>query len=210
MTEDTPCAVVCNGLVEDYSWLKQSLAGYDFIIAADGGSKHLEKAGVRPDVVIGDMDSSGPVPAEIDVISYPPDKDFTDTELSIQYARDRGMERIDLYGALGDRGDHTFCNILLLASYPHQLRICDPGTTMRCCVAGQSLDVDGKRGDILSLLPLSAEVSCTAKNLKYELKGETLQRSGRGMSNLFTGNHVLVSVHSGELVIIHVFKEDSP
>ena len=210
MNADRTCAIICNGVVEDYSWLKQSLAGYGYIIAADGGSKHLEKAGVRPDVIIGDMDSSGAISPGIEVIPYPPDKDFTDTELSIQHARNRGMKRVDLYGALGNRIDHEFCNILLLASCPGLLRICDPGTNIRCCAAGDSLRVDGKPGDILSLLPVSKEVFCTTKNLKYELTEEHLLRSGRGISNLFTGDRAMVSVHSGELVIIHVFKEENP
>ena len=208
MNADTTCAIVCNGLIGDYSWLKRCLEDYDYIVAANGGSDHLMKAGVRPGVVIGDLDSSGTVPDDIEIISFPPEKDFTDAELAIRHAIAQGVERIDMYGALGGRIDHALCNMFLLASYPHQLRICDPGTTMECCSAGQSVCIAGKRGDLLSLLPVSKEVRCTGKNLKYPLNGEILKRSGRGISNILDDEKAFIEVHSGDLMIIHIYDEE--
>ena len=49
----------------------------DFVIAADGGLKYLDALGVKPDLVLGDFDSLGRVPAGGNVLRYPPEKDFS-------------------------------------------------------------------------------------------------------------------------------------
>jgi len=62
------------------------------IIGCDGGSRHLKSWGIKPDVIIGDMDSIDAAllayydSENIKIIKYPANKDFTDTELALGYA----------------------------------------------------------------------------------------------------------------------------
>ena len=48
---------------------------HDMVIAADGGYASLEAAGIVPDIAVGDFDSLGFVPAGVEVLRHPPEKD---------------------------------------------------------------------------------------------------------------------------------------
>ena len=54
---------------------------YDTVIAADGGYESLMRIGVRPDLLIGDLDSLGYEPNDVEILRYPVEKDETDTAL---------------------------------------------------------------------------------------------------------------------------------
>ena len=112
--------------VSDRSFLRTDrprtpwLASADLIIAADGGSRHALAIDVLPDVVVGDLDSLDDVThqrlkhAETRFITYPTHKDYTDLELAIRHALDRGATTITIFGALGGRWDQSLANLMLL------------------------------------------------------------------------------------------------
>ena len=49
----------------------------DFIIAADGGYRHCQEAGLTPNLLLGDFDSLETLPPAAKVLRYPVDKDDT-------------------------------------------------------------------------------------------------------------------------------------
>lgn len=86
------------------------------VVAADSGILHAEALGLVPELWLGDFDSvtedilaaNKQVPREI----FPAEKDFTDGELAIRAARDRGANGFVLAGAFGGpRPDHAFLHI---------------------------------------------------------------------------------------------------
>ena len=88
----------------------------DLIIAADAGYLNVQKAGLRPDVVIGDFDSSKKPNTDTPIETFPILKDDTDTMLAIKYGFNSGYKRFEIYGGLGgERTDHTIANIQSLA-----------------------------------------------------------------------------------------------
>ncbi|MBR2432244.1 MAG: thiamine diphosphokinase, partial [Clostridia bacterium] len=54
----------------------------DLVIAADGGYDSLLNRGIRPDVLIGDLDSIKEMPNGIELIRHPVKKDETDMHLA--------------------------------------------------------------------------------------------------------------------------------
>ena len=86
----------------------------DFVIAADGGLRHLESLGRVPDVVLGDFDSLGYTPADGEV--FPVEKDDTDMMLAVRQALQHGYREFLIYGGLdGSRLDHTVANFQTLS-----------------------------------------------------------------------------------------------
>ena len=117
--------IVADGDVRAVEGFAGELAGTGsvapLVIAADGGALKAELLGLRPDVVIGDLDSlSQGKLAELEatgaeVVRHPMDKDASDTELAVLEAVRRGATEIVIVAALGGlRFDHALANVLLL------------------------------------------------------------------------------------------------
>ena len=66
------CILFC---AAEFDALAQPIGEDDFLIAADGGLRHVQALGLTPDAVIGDFDSLGYVPEQ--AVVYPVEKDDT-------------------------------------------------------------------------------------------------------------------------------------
>ncbi|MBQ7986007.1 MAG: thiamine diphosphokinase, partial [Clostridia bacterium] len=105
--------IICGGNVGEY--IKDYIKPDDFVICADAGYDHAKKFGIKADVVIGDMDSTKFTDIAEEKRIYPKRKDFTDSELAIMYAEEKGFERVLLFGMIGTRMDHSLANIGMLS-----------------------------------------------------------------------------------------------
>src|SRR3989344_5006036 len=88
----------------------------DFLIGVDGGTKHITRLRLKPDIIIGDLDSLPRPPKGVPIIKYPRDKDQTDSELALNYALKAGFKEIIFVGFMGERLDHMISNLFLAAS----------------------------------------------------------------------------------------------
>ena len=196
------------------------LSGADLLIAADSGAHWLDRAGVPPDLVIGDMDSIEPALLQrlaaqgTEIERHPADKEASDLELAVSRAAAAGADEVVILGALrGDRLDHELANLLLLVDGEWDgidLRVVRGGTTVRSLRAGSRRELGGAAGDLVTLLPVGDAAGVRTDGLRYPLVGETL-RSGRsrGLSNEVEQAPASVSLDSGTLLIIETRKEPS-
>lgn len=205
--------IFANGALDDPAATAALLRADDWLIAADGGLRHLRAIDRAPHVLIGDLDS---VSAEevawaeahgTRVLRYPPEKDDTDLELALALARADGYKTVRIIGALGGRVDHMLGNLALLANPALEgldARIIQPGTEV-FLVRGQ-VEIEGGPGDLVSLLPvfgIAHGVTTTA--LQYPLRGESLlPYRTRGISNVMLEKRAGVSVSAGTLLCIHI------
>lgn len=84
----------------------------DLVIAADGGVKHATILNCPVDLWVGDFDSSDGLNLDIPCQAVPADKDFTDTELAVRIAQERGADQFIFLGAFGGRFDHMAAVLL--------------------------------------------------------------------------------------------------
>ncbi|HET8568607.1 MAG TPA: thiamine diphosphokinase [Candidatus Limnocylindria bacterium] len=206
--------VVAHGEAEDAD--RRHLAGADLVIAADGGALLLERWGIRPSVVIGDLDGLGSARAAalerigVTVVRAPTTKDETDTELAMAHALARGASEIVLIAGFGGpRDDHALANALLLADA--RLRgivVCAVrgATTVRAVFGGDRLVLRGGPGDVVSLLPVGGDATgVTTEGLRYPLKGDTLRiGAARGVSNLVERVPASVTLGRGTLLVFEI------
>lgn len=191
----------------------------DFLVAADGGLKYLNRLNLVPDLVIGDLDSVSA--EEIDrlrssgvrIEQFPVHKDETDLELAIQAVLRAGCRAILILGALGGRLDMTLANLFLLGLPELEgvdVRLEDGIEEVFLIQAGgaetgKALTIHGQPGDRVSLLPLGGPAhGVQTSGLAYPLRNESLYpERTRGISNILSGKQGAVSLASGRLIAIH-------
>ena len=139
------CIIVCNGDVENYELFKDMFDKDSFVICADGGSRHLRKVGIFPNIIMGDLDSSTLENVKYfqdlgtEVRTFPTEKDYTDTELAFLEAINMGFKSIKILSCIGQRFDHTLANIFLLK------KGVDSG--VECCIQNENNEITMLKGD---------------------------------------------------------------
>lgn len=204
--------IFVNGVIPDHSTVKRWVQPGDDLIAADGGTRHALAMGLRPRVVVGDLDSIEPemlaqLAAEgVELEKHPPAKNKTDLELAIERAHRDGATEIVLLGALGGRLDQSIANVLLLAQrdWPARIQLVDANEIATVIHAGECMTLEAATGSTVSLLPLSAEVTgITYMGLLYPLDNATLTLgSTRGVSNEVVSHPATVCIKTGIALVI--------
>lgn len=188
--------------------------GAELVLAADGGTVHLEAWGIEPHVVIGDLDSL-PGEARERVVArggrielHPADKDSSDTELALDRAIALGADEVIVVGALGGpRIDHAIANTLLLAAARPgraRIRLVRGPMSVRLVQGGERVELGGAEGGIVTLLAVGGDAAgVLTAGLRYPLRDETLRLgSSRGVSNEIAARPAAVSVRSGALLVV--------
>lgn len=111
-TEIKSCVIFSGAPEDDLSYCEMYLNSSSFVICADSGYKKCQLLGIRPDLIIGDFDSSDMPDADCEIISLQVRKDDTDTFHCVKEAIGRGFKDIIILGGIGTRIDHTYSNIL--------------------------------------------------------------------------------------------------
>ena len=204
--------IFANGDLPDLNKVRAILHTDDLIICADGGTRHALALGLKPNLVIGDMDSiqkeqwqqleKTDVPIEL----YPRDKNETDLELAITRAIELKPSEIIITAALGGRLDQTLANIALLADVrllTFDVRLDDGAEEIFFC--RKQAQIEGRSGDIVSLIPWGSPVhGIQTQGLRWVLNSETLYpEKTRGISNELVNTTAVVEISSGDLLIIH-------
>ena len=174
------------------------------VIAADGGLRHTQALGIRPDVILGDFDSLGYIPDDSQV--YPVEKDDTDAMLAVRVGLEWGCDFFLFYGAMdGPRLDHTVANFQTLGYLAtHGARGALIGRDYIATVLREeTIEFSEAAAGILSLFCLGASAGVTIEGLKYGLDHGTLTPDfPLGVSNHFEGKAARIAVHSGQVLAL--------
>lgn len=148
------------------------------LYCADGGANYLKELGLIPDVLIGDMDSLDKgLLAEYkeggtEVVCYPPEKDFSDTELAIERLILAGEKNLLLLGAMGGRLDHYYANLMLMASYGRRgikLHLIDDSNFISYLDEGEYL-IKKEEGYLSFFALKDSGIKLSLSGVKYPLK----------------------------------------
>jgi thiamine pyrophosphokinase len=206
--------IFANGDLPDLEKARALLCDDDFIIAADGGTRHALALGKIPNVIVGDLDSSTfdlrPLTGKgAQVIQFSHDKNETDLELAIQHALTLNPGQVIILAALGGRLDQTLGNIALISSpfiiHHSSFIICLDDGIEEVFFCHDRCEINGKAGDLVSLIPWQGEATgVVTTDLKWVLQNETLYPDKtRGISNEMLGDTAAVQIRSGSLLVVH-------
>ncbi len=189
---------------------------FDYIIAVDGGIRHLERLNMKPDLWVGDMDSSSELKIDKDFIKdlkiekLPTKKDMSDTDYAIEKALDLKPKKITMIGGTGNRIDHSLFNINLLLSLSNKSIDCKiyDGKQELIFLSSDGLSkkeiiIENKKGKTLSVVPFSDLKALSLDGFEYPLDNRNLDRySNLTLSNILSSDEAKISLKEGLCIII--------
>lgn len=202
--------IIITSYIEKKFDMKASISSEDLIICADGGYDIAASEGIRPHLVIGDLDSiKSSIPDDIKINRFNPEKDFTDLELALKTAAETDCRAVEIWGGMGGRLDHTIANIQLLSKYTASFDslVMKDGQSLCFAVCGRndlSVEIPASKNCYLSLFSLT-EKCCGVciDGVKYPLSDHTLVNTfPLGVSNEFTKEKAVLSLKNGTLLIV--------
>lgn len=189
---------------------------FDYIIGVDNGLRFLYENEILPTHVVGDFDTAKPGLVEyyqghpeIDIRTFNPVKDSTDTEIAIRRALELHSSSIVLLGGTGTRLDHVLGNIqsLMLAKEAGiPCEILDAHNRIRLISEAFTLKKAEQYGTYVSLIPLTSVVEgVDLIGFKYPLENHTFTSTGSaslGVSNELAAEVGEIRIRSGIFILI--------
>ena len=205
------CVIISGSPDTNVEEIKSLCTSDDFIVCADSGYSFAKKAGLTPNLIIGDFDSlKEELPQNTEVVKLNTHKDDTDTEHCVMECIRRGYKDFLLLGSIGGRTDHTFANIATLAflsEYNYNGIARNNGEEIRILKEG-SYEMNNKKGLIFSVFPYGCEsVNVTYKGAEYMLNNKTLTYNvSRGISNVFVDDEAEITINRGRAILLTYYK----
>lgn len=204
--------IVSGGSAPSEKLIRKELEESSFLICADSGGNSLYQYKLIPDYLMGDFDSISREAFDFfskeekcSIEEYPTDKDFTDTELVLNKARELGGKEIVFLGCTGTRVDHLMGNIGMLARCNDmgiKAYIKDENNTIE--LIDKSTIITGYKGETFSLQAYNDVVEdLNIIGAKYELHHYNLALGDpRTISNEFLKDTVEIKFNSGRLLVL--------
>ena len=196
------CSVFSAG-PDDCGWTKR-IDDLGYVIGADAGYLMAAKHGIKPDLIVGDFDSS-PQPDFFNTDVYPEEKDDTDTGIAVKDGLGIGCREFLLFGCTGGLLDHTVANIHLIAGLDEM------GCTGWIINDMQAITVRGigkfefacDPQTRFSVFSWGDECIVSYENVKYPLEHYCLtNKHPLGVSNESIDSCVNIEIESGQALII--------
>lgn len=204
-------AIIAYGENTDCEDLVREVKASDYIICADGGGEMAYRSGIIPNYLIGDFDS---IKLEVlnffkdkpvQIIQYPRDKDYTDTELCVYKALEIGCMEICIIAGVGSRIDHSLGNIGLLHLIVQRGgKGCIISKNSSIYLCKDYIVLEGNIGDTVSIIPFYGDAKgLKSKGLKYNLNNTDIEFGKPiGVSNEMTENRCSIEIKKGEILVI--------
>ena len=180
-----------------------------YVVAADGGIVHAQMLGVRPQLWIGDFDSSDPEDprgAGIERRVFPRDKDELDAELAMRAASAHGARAFVLWGAFGGRFDHTLALCSMAVDWNERgsdVLLHSGDESALPVLGGQHLAFDVTPGQTLSLLALETLTGVEMTGVRWPLRAaHVTPGTVRTMSNEATGQRIELYAAGGRGLVV--------
>ncbi|QTQ09111.1 thiamine diphosphokinase [Macrococcoides canis] len=182
-------------------------------IGVDFGTLMLVDHNIRPIAAFGDFDSIDAaqklrIESVIDIDYLPAEKNETDLEVAIQYAKDLGYDKVFIHGATGGRLDHFLGNLQTLL-HPEillstsEFYIVNAQNTIHVLTAGTHILEHETDKRYVSFIPVNDGVILSLEGFKYNTERLEINLGiTRTVSNEFVDHRAQVTVEQGMVYCI--------
>ena len=184
----------------------------DCIIGIDRGIEYLYKENIEPDVILGDFDSVDPkvlervIASKKELIKFPAEKDYTDTQLAINKAFEMAADEIVILAGTGSRVDHSLANIgLLYQCLKKGVKAYLKNSNNTIFMIDKNSILETEDFKYFSLIAFGGRVEkLNISGAKYDLNSyDLLPQDNITISNEFIGDKVEISFETGNLLVIY-------
>lgn len=199
----TSALILLNGDMRDPKPVRDAARRADAVICADGGARHAVALRLRPDFIVGDMDSlPRRLPKSWKKTLYWCDFDpeRSDLDKALDFARALGTRSVKIAGVLGGGLDHELVNFAALEESARglDLTVIDGGAARLLGPGRHRLAL--KKGGRFSLLA-APRARVTLTGARFALRDELLRRGTRGLGNRADGR-VTLTVRKGRVWVV--------
>ncbi|QYN41778.1 thiamine diphosphokinase [Gilliamella sp. ESL0443] len=185
--------------------LPSHLGNYNYIACTDGAyHSYLSKSSIKPDFIIGDLDSINSnmtIPDKTQII-HTPDQSKTDFEKALLFLNSKGVTSFTIYGASGRASDHFLGNLSVAMQYHQQLKMLFYDDYCHFFFATNHQIIRHVKYHIISLMPLSKVTGLTITGFEYPLHNQTLSLgSFTSLRNKAINDTIEISFNAGDLLI---------
>ena len=182
---------------------------FDEIIGVDNGIAHLFDRSLIPSKVLGDFDSITPdllkkvENMNIDLISYEPNKDKTDFELSLDIINEPEDKNIFIIGGEEGEIDHLFSIFSLVINYEFVTNV----TWLymdKTIVFKNNMSIFLNEGTKFSVVPITNLNKLTISGAKWNLNEENVEAgSSKTLRNESVENQIMINCNEGLFSVIY-------
>jgi thiamine pyrophosphokinase len=206
--------ILANGVPPSRETLERAVQSAACFVCADGGANVARAWGLKPEAIVGDLDSATPETLSAFTaggvrVMRDPDTERTDTEKAIQYVLSgRAYDEIVVFGATAGRLDHVVGHLSLLKKFAHHARIVLEDDHGRAWLASGNVKLDYPPQTIVSFFAVGEPAEgVTTENLSYPL---TDRRLGMGaldsISNMVTARPAQIRIRKGDLLVVVIHR----
>lgn len=207
-------AIVCNGRFPRKEYPLYLLQSADALVCCDGALQALEKRGIVPDVVIGDMDSVcgralKRFPGQVVRVE---EQETNDLSKAFRYVIENyaDVAFIHILGATGYREDHTLGNLSLLMEFERTYGLSERGISVdlvsdytTALALGDSASLDVGEGRPVSLFTPDPDLQIRSEGLRWPTDGVRLDNWWKATLNRATADRITLTLsHPAPVLLI--------
>jgi thiamine pyrophosphokinase len=200
-------ALIINGGLN--STKRDQLDNYDFIVAVDSGAEHAYKLFLKPDLIIGDLDSIDEKTIKraekdsIQILKYETNKNETDFELALKHVLDQSIKDITIIGGEYGEIDHLFSVLTVIISYQNDELISWIHGNQSIIIPNSKKIKIGNNVKF-SILPFTDLKNLNISGAQWNLKNENI-KFGKSFTlrNISIDKNIEVSVDDGKFCLIY-------
>lgn len=167
------------------------------LIAVDGGLAAFRASRTKPDLFVGDLDSTPVRPRGVTSEIYPVEKDFSDFAGALAAASRRRATVVVVSGLLGGRLDHEWANVRELGAAAKRFAgLLAPTSRGLLAVSAHGVRVAIPAGRIVSVFALGGPARVSLSGTRWTLSRRRVPPGSLGLSNVTEGD-VALDVHAG-------------
>ena len=177
------------------------------IICCDGATQSLLNMGLKPNFIIGDLDS---ISEEIkkqfaSILLYRAEQETNDLTKAVQFCWENNRKEITILGATGKREDHTLGNLSLLTDYAEKVNVqllTDDGVFIPLL---KTSVLESYPGEQVSIFSLNSETLFTFHNLLYPVENRKLTSWWQASLNEAETDNFTISFDKGKVLVFREY-----